>query len=368
MVSNNIDVSVIVPVYNTEKYLPQCIDSLVNQSLRNVEFIFVDDGSTDCSVEIIEKYQREDNRIQLIKQQNQNAGAARNNGMKNAKGKYIIFLDSDDFFELNMLEESFKCAESNRAEIVVFGWYLFDSQNKKTQEIQFADLPSGCVSFQQIGEHFFSNYWYAPWNKLFLKSFIDENNLEFQPIRKCNDFYFTNMAAFLAKRVYFFNKRFVYYRTNNDNSLQGNIHRDRSAIIDAEAALKQDLKKRGLFYEVFKETFYNQLFEQIRRYGLFMGDKSNAEEYIMTLKNRMIPELFDSTDELYNDEWAKNVYNCNSFEEYLWYRVSCLEKEKKQIIDKCDYCEYKNNKDYLIGHFILIIPRRIKHLFKKFIC
>ena len=362
MESKSIDVSVIVPVYNAEKYLPQCIDSLVNQSLRNVEFIFVDDGSTDCSVVIIEEYQREDNRIQLIKQQNQNAGAARNNGMKNAKGKYIIFLDSDDFFEMNMLEESFKCAESNRAEIVVFGWYLFDSQNKKTQEIQFADLPSGCVSFQQIGEHFFSNYWYAPWNKLFLKSFIEENNLEFQPIRKCNDFYFTNMAAFLAKRVYFLNKRFVYYRTNNDNSLQGNINRDRSAIIDAEASVKNELKKRGIFYGKYKETYYKRLFKEIRAYGLFTGEKSSAEEYFLSLRSRMIPELFDSKDDIKTDEWVNTVYSCSSFEDYLWHRVCFLEKEKNQILGEC---VSKNNKDYLVGHILLYLPRKIKGLLKQ---
>ena len=129
----SVDVSVVVPVYNTELYLNQCVDSLLAQTLKNVEFIFVDDGSTDRSVEILKEYQQKDPRITILQQKNQFAGVARNNGMKAATGKYIIFVDSDDFFEPTMLEEAFNCAEANQAEIVAFDFYRYNNVTKESR-------------------------------------------------------------------------------------------------------------------------------------------------------------------------------------------------------------------------------------------
>ena len=100
-------VSVIMPVYNVEDYLEQCLDSVLAQTLREIEVICVDDGSTDGSGVILEKYQEKDERIRVFHQKNQFAGCARNLGLKHASGKYVIFWDSDDFFELPMLINAF---------------------------------------------------------------------------------------------------------------------------------------------------------------------------------------------------------------------------------------------------------------------
>ena len=100
-------ISVIVPMYNAEIYLRQNLDSILNQTLKDIELICVDDGSTDSTLKILKEYQEKDSRIIIIQQKNQKAGIARNNGLKVAKGKYIIFLDADDFFKDTMLEELF---------------------------------------------------------------------------------------------------------------------------------------------------------------------------------------------------------------------------------------------------------------------
>ena len=113
-------VSVIVPVYNVENYLRQCLDSITGQTLRNIEIICVDDSSTDSSGKILEEYAKKDERIKIITQPNKGAGAARNNGLSAAQGKYLSFLDSDDFFEPDMLELAYKKAEEDRADFVVF--------------------------------------------------------------------------------------------------------------------------------------------------------------------------------------------------------------------------------------------------------
>lgn len=97
-------VSVIIPVYNAENYLKECLDSILKQTLQEIEVICVNDGSSDGSLSILNEYVKEDSRLKIISQENQGAGSARNNGLKYAKGLFVIFLDCDDIFEHNMLE------------------------------------------------------------------------------------------------------------------------------------------------------------------------------------------------------------------------------------------------------------------------
>lgn len=110
----DIKVSVIIPVYNVEKYLRQNLESVQKQTLKDIEIICVDDGSTDSSCKIAEEFAAADSRFVVIKQQNGGAGAARNNGLRHAKGKYLSFLDSDDFFEPDMLEKHMKRQRKQR--------------------------------------------------------------------------------------------------------------------------------------------------------------------------------------------------------------------------------------------------------------
>ena len=104
-------VSVIVPVYNAQQYLETCMDSICGQTLKELEILCVDDGSTDASYEILQNYAKKDSRIKLLSQKNQYAGVARNHGMKYARGKYMAFLDADDYFECDMLEKMYERAE-----------------------------------------------------------------------------------------------------------------------------------------------------------------------------------------------------------------------------------------------------------------
>ncbi len=113
-------VSVIVPVYNAQSHLRQCLDSITGQTLREIEIFCVDDGSTDGSAQILEEYRGRDSRLHVIRQENAGAGAARNRGLAEASGEYLSFLDADDFFEPDMLESAYERAVSGNAQIVVF--------------------------------------------------------------------------------------------------------------------------------------------------------------------------------------------------------------------------------------------------------
>ena len=129
--SNKTAVSVIIPAWNASSYLRQCLDSVTSQTLTDIEIICVDDGSTDDTSDILCEYAEKDTRISVIRQENRGAGAARNNALKYAKGKYLSFLDADDFFEPEMLEKSYAAAEKNQADIVVFGCDYYSEANDR---------------------------------------------------------------------------------------------------------------------------------------------------------------------------------------------------------------------------------------------
>ena len=114
------DITVIVPVYNTEPYLRRCIESIINQTFHNIEIILVDDGSTDASAEILSDYASRDNRITVIQQENQGLSAARNTGMRSAEGEYIMFVDSDDWIDANTCEKALRAAKTFSADIVIW--------------------------------------------------------------------------------------------------------------------------------------------------------------------------------------------------------------------------------------------------------
>lgn len=130
-------VSVIIPVYNTEKYLRECLDSVVNQTLQDIEIICVDDESTDRSLEILREYQAKDKRITVLKQEKSNAGAARNLGLSIATGEYLSFLDSDDYYDLAMLEHMYACAKNRNADIVVCNIKVYYEDSGETVPVNW---------------------------------------------------------------------------------------------------------------------------------------------------------------------------------------------------------------------------------------
>ena len=129
---DEIKVSVIVPVYNGEIYLEECMESILSQSYQNIEVIFVDDGSTDRSAERIQSFQERDHRVELIRQTNQYAGIARNRGFDAATGEYVIFLDADDYFDSSLVEKMVSAMQRNHADIAICKSRGFDEKAKKS--------------------------------------------------------------------------------------------------------------------------------------------------------------------------------------------------------------------------------------------
>lgn len=179
-----VKISVIIPVYNVEKYICRCLDSIINQTLREIEIIVVNDGSTDRSRMILEKYKEIDERIILINKENGGQSSARNEGMKIAKGKYIGFIDSDDWASLDMYEKLYEAMEED-IDLAVCGRELFNGAYEKIGEVKIKDQ---IIEIKKIEDYIVDSFLYRQTvlccNKLYKKSVLRENNIFFEDVDK----------------------------------------------------------------------------------------------------------------------------------------------------------------------------------------
>lgn len=199
-------VSVIVPIYNGEKYLEECLDSILNQTVKDIEIICVDDGSTDRSNEILEKYSSNDARIRIYHQENQFAGIARNTGMKYAEGKYILFLDGDDFFDSSMVEKLYNKSEQDKADICVCDGYRYDDENKvalKSKAYLVHNLLPDKIPFsiEDAEETLFNFTTMNLYNKLYRRDFLERTGIKFKPHRLGEDAGFVLHTLSSAGRI-----------------------------------------------------------------------------------------------------------------------------------------------------------------------
>lgn len=213
-----IKVSVLVPIYNVEKYLEQCLDSIINQTLKEIEIICLNDGSTDKSLEILEKYAVQDNRINIINKENSGYGATLNIGLKQAKGEYISIIESDDFIDLNMLKEMYEKAKIDDLDILKADWFLYfeaDNQTYMANKIPLIDEVTNAKKHKEL-------FLIPPsvWSSIFKKAFLDKHNIRFleTPGASFQDTSFSFKTTALATKVKTINKAFYYYRQDNSNS------------------------------------------------------------------------------------------------------------------------------------------------------
>lgn len=212
-------ISVIIPVYNVEKYLRQCLDSVINQTYKDIEIICVNDASIDSSAEILKEYEKKDDRMKILQnEQNLKAGLTRNRGLEIATGDYIHFLDSDDWLELNAYELLQQNLE-NLPDIVYFLWNNVDAKNNKITQ---SKTINGNFQYRvAILEQSSVNVWHG----LFKREFLLSNSLLFNDYNYMEDLVFSYKAVCLAKDIRFMNSHLLNYRTNNNNSLIGNFHK-----------------------------------------------------------------------------------------------------------------------------------------------
>lgn len=248
---SDVKVSVIVPFYNGEEYVQATMQALREQTLEEIEIICVDDESTDNTYGCLLEIQKLDDRVQVFKQKKGNAGAARNLGLQHAKGEYLLFLDSDDLYEPDLLEKLYKECEDKQADVcvcdadqydVVRGEYVVKPQYLREKLIP-EELP---FSRETMGKYmlYFTNS--APWNKMVRKSFIEENEIQFQEIDRANDQYFSIMCLILAKRITVVREKLVHYKVNQEKNLTAKYSDTPLCSYEAMLYVVQALERKGL--------------------------------------------------------------------------------------------------------------------------
>lgn len=200
-------ISVIMPVYKVEDYVAKAIESILSQTLREFEFLIVDDGSPDESGKICDEYAKKDDRIRVIHKENGGAPSARNTAMDCATGKYLYFMDADDWAEKTMLERMYNMAETHQAQYVVCGYYIDTYYNVKQGKYIREQIQADNAVYEtaeafrtQAYRYFDKNMLYTPWNKLYLTSYIEEKGLRY-PNTLWDDFPFNLSVLCDVKRV-----------------------------------------------------------------------------------------------------------------------------------------------------------------------
>lgn len=319
MNANKVKVSVVIPVYNTEKYLRECLDSVCNQSLKEIEIICVDDGSTDNSLNILEEYKAKDNRITILKQKNLHAGAARNAGAAIASGETIAFLDADDWVEKDCYEKLYTNLIDNNAQVSACFHIWFNENDgiiSYNGKLPWDKQTSGIVNLRNNAKYLMYRRFVA-WDKLYRMDFFKNYHLKFSELLCSNDRSFYIQTIKYAERIYLFNDYLIHYRTNNNNSLSFNSTLDNfkcrikafeecwDLLQDSTPRIKRmmlDITLKDFLYPYsraegrLKEEIYELLKTYIKTMDLFLfGKEINTYKWYPAIKE-IIGEL--SSDEL----------------------------------------------------------------------
>jgi glycosyltransferase involved in cell wall biosynthesis len=255
-------VSIVMPVYNSEKYLQQTLDSLLSQTFKNYEFIAVIDGSTDRSPEILEKFvalpANKKHFCQVIEQANAGAGAARNAGIKAARGKYLWIIDADDFFEPNALELLVSAAETYKADLVLAQADQYLQSEKRfrpTPWVFKSDWfpPYQAFNHRAITGSLFKSVLGWTWDKLFSRDLVERKAIRFQEIRSSNDLVFTYAALASANSIAVVYDTIAHYRFESENSVSKTRDQHWQNFYLALIELKQNLVSYDLWPELERQ-------------------------------------------------------------------------------------------------------------------
>lgn len=338
---SNIKVSVVIPVYNVEKYLEKCLDTIINQTLKEIEIICVNDGSTDNSINILKKYGIKDNRIQIVSQENKGSSAGRNTGIEHSNGEYIIFIDSDDWIELNTLEELYNYANQLNLDILMFKLVFFNQDTLEKSQNQFS-------SFEVINSSFDGKVFnykdvldvlfkisHSPF-KLHKASFLKDNDIKFIEGLNYEDVVFFFQTFLNAKRISILRRPFYYYRTRDDST--SNVANEGSFDIFKILKITQDFLKEKNIYNSCINDF--TLFTIVNiKYVYLRLDEKYKKEYLSRIHENYKVFNLDKVNSESLEKWH--------FDDKVFYEA--ISKSSNEVEFELNY--KKSYYEFLANHY-----------------
>jgi glycosyltransferase involved in cell wall biosynthesis len=367
-------VSVVIPVYNAEPFLRPCVESVLAQTLADIEVICVDDGSTDASLRTLAGFADADERVRVLRQERGGGGAARNRGLREATGRYLAFLDADDCFEPTMLAEMVAEAEERQSDIVLCRTATFSDE--APQPILLKDSIRGLESGrsytpEELQDRAFHYCVGWPWDKLFRRAFVLEHELEFQPLMSSNDAYFVYVALLLATSLSYIDSCLIRHRVGNPASTENRRADTWANPFFAIDAIEQRLRKEGL-YERYEGAFLGWAFDFcLWNFETLGGTAKGA--FLETLRDKLLvrfesidrDKLLSDYETDYLDMLAKS--HADLLQEHIvnyWklrYAIEEVEALKARVTQlEGDIDSYEHSPSYRMGRAITFIPRTIK--------
>lgn len=289
--------SIIVPTYNSEKYLSECLESILSQTYHDYECIVIDDYSNDSTISIIENFHKRDSRIKFYqKKVNSGVSDSRNLGIKKANGEYLFFVDSDDFLESNYVEKLLAEQENHKSSLIISNYkIIYDADKNKTF------THTNYVSQQKDYSLLLENGYL--WNKIFLKSIILNNNLQMKNYKRREDLLFLAEYSFYVQDFHFISDSLYFYRKHNYSS---------SKKIDREIIDSFLVSKELYNLEIDNSMFKKKVIAEIH---------SSYAIYLLKLHKRKINDLFVELWELFENEnrITYSDFALFSFKRKLWY-------------------------------------------------
>lgn len=251
------EVSIIVPVYQVENYIRQCVDSILEQTFTDFELILVDDGSKDRSGQICDEYARIDERVKVIHQDNCGASVARNIGIDEAIGRYFMFIDSDDYIAPDMVECLYKNIVNNSAEIAVCNYYCFEDDGRKNYSTNFiSEILSGTEIFYKRKNERNYGFWTVVWNKLFTGKLFEK--IRFRKGKYYEDEFLANEIYQMDIKIVTVSECLYYYRQHETNTMKiKNIKRSFDIVEAFQERIEVYLKNEQYSHQAYKVFIFS---------------------------------------------------------------------------------------------------------------
>lgn len=331
-------VSVIIPVYNIESCLRACLDSILNQTLTDFEVICVNDGSTDGSPAILSEYAEKDSRMQVLTQKNGGPGVARNAGLDMARGDYVIFLDSDDWFDSGLLQRMAGAAAEARADVAICRGVEFDTETGRELPSEWMlksqYLPGPVFSPQEVAGRLFQFTYGMPWDKLYRRAFLLDSGVRYPPLRNSEDLAFVYPTLLCARRIVVVEDVLIHHRINRSASVSNSRCSQPEAPYQAFRIVKEFLEERGLM-DRYQRSFLNWAMEFLVWHVSNMPQREIQKQYLSVLRKTWVPELRfeDHPSSYYQDKGTYAKYLLARYAPYpVFSAVVRLYKMGKRVL------------------------------------